>query len=84
MVKKKETFREKIESLLMAAQKQRHKKPIVSSEDRWECKQNSKVIYAVDRDQTINPIISECSKLAQKKYKARHDWVSKVIHWEMC
>ena len=22
--------------------------------------------------------------MAQKKYKARHDWVGKVIHWEMC
>ena len=33
---------------------------------------------------TINHIISECSKLAQRAYKARHDWVGKVIHWEMC
>ena len=39
--------------------------------------------YAVT-DETINHIISECSKLAQKEYKTRHDWVSKVIHWEMC
>ena len=37
-----------------------------------------------DRDETINHIISDCSKLAQKVYKARHDWVGKVIHWEMC
>ena len=37
-----------------------------------------------DRDETINHIISECSKLAQKEYKSRHDWVGKVIHWEMC
>ena len=22
--------------------------------------------------------------MAQKGYKARHDWVGKVIHWEMC
>ena len=29
-------------------------------------------------------IISECSKLAQKEYKTRHDWVGKVIYWEMC
>ena len=28
--------------------------------------------------------ISECSKLAQKEYKARHDLVGKVIHREMC
>ena len=37
-----------------------------------------------DRDETINHIISECSKLAQKEYKTKHDWVGKVIHWEMC
>ena len=32
----------------------------------------------------INHIINECSKLAQKEYKTRHDLVGKVIHWEMC
>ena len=37
-----------------------------------------------DRNETINHIISECSKLAQKEYKTRPDWVGKVIHWEMC
>ena len=29
-------------------------------------------------------IISECSKYARKEYKARHDWVGRVIHWDMC
>ena len=46
--------------------------------------QNSKCRLCGNRDETINHIISECSKLAQKRYKARHDWVGKVIHWEMC
>ena len=32
----------------------------------------------------VNFIISECSKLTQKKYKTRHDRVGKVIHWELC
>ena len=36
-----------------------------------------------DRDETIHHIISECRKLAQKEYKTRHDWVGKVIHWEI-
>ena len=36
-----------------------------------------------DRDETINHIISECSNLAQKEYKASHDWVGKVVHREM-
>ena len=46
--------------------------------------QNSKCKICCDRDEIINPIISECRKLAQKQDKARHDWVGKVIHWEMC
>ena len=37
-----------------------------------------------DRDETINYIIRECSKLAQKEIKNRHDLVDKVIHWELC
>ena len=35
-------------------------------------------------DETTNHIISECSKLAQKEYKTRVDWVGKVIHRELC
>ena len=46
--------------------------------------QNSRCWLCGDRDETINHIISECSKLAQKEYKARHDWIGKGIHWEMC
>ncbi len=46
--------------------------------------QSSKCRLCGDRDKTINHIISECSKFAQKENKARHDWVGKVIHWEMC
>ena len=33
---------------------------------------------------TINHIISECSQLAQRENKTRHDWVDKVIHRELC
>ena len=46
--------------------------------------QNSKCRLCGDRDETFNHIISECSKLAQKEYKTRHDCVGKLIHWEMC
>ena len=45
--------------------------------------QNSKCWLCGDWDETINHIISECRKLAQE-YKARHDLVGKLIHWEMC
>ncbi len=35
-------------------------------------------------DETINHLISECSKMAQKEYKRRHDWEGKMIHWDIC
>ena len=46
--------------------------------------QNGKCRLCGDGDETINHMISERSKLAQREYKTRHDWVGKVIHWEMC
>ena len=71
------------ESLLIAAQdnaiRTNHIKARID-----KTQQNSKCRLCGDRDETINHIISKCSKLAQKEYKARHDWVGKVIHREMC
>ena len=76
-------FKREIESLQMAAQnstiRTNHIKAMTDKTQK-----NSKCRLCGDRDETINHIISECSKLAQKEYKARHDWVGKVIHWEMC
>ena len=46
--------------------------------------QNSKCRMCGERDETVNHIISECSKLAQREYKTRPDWVGKAIHWELC
>ena len=45
--------------------------------------QNSKCRLCGNRDETINHIISKCSKLAQNEFKTRHDWVGKGIHWEL-
>ena len=76
-------FKRETESLLIAAQdnaiRTNHIKARID-----KTQQNSKWRLCGDRDETINHIISECSKLAQREYKARHDWVGKVIHWKMC
>ena len=32
----------------------------------------------------LNPILIECSKLAQKKYMTKCDWLRKAIHWKLC
>ena len=37
-----------------------------------------------DKNETINHMISECSKLVLKEYKTRCGWVGNVIHWELC
>ena len=36
------------------------------------------------KSESISHLVSECSKLSQKKYKARHDSVAQIIHWELC
>ena len=37
-----------------------------------------------DRTVTVNDIICECNKLAQKEYKSRHEWVGKAAHSQLC
>ena len=80
---RKGNFLRETESLLIAAQNNaiwtNHIKVRVD-----KTQQNTKCWLCCDRHETINHIRSECSKLAQTEYKARHDRVSKVIHWEIC
>ena len=70
------------ESLLIAAQNNaietNHIKVRID-----KTQQNSKCRLCGNRGEMINHI-SEWSKLAQKQYQTRHDWVSKMIHWELC
>ena len=77
---RKGNLKRETESLLIAAQdnaiRTNHIKARID-----KTQQNSKCRLYGDREETINHIRS---KLAQKEYKARHDWVGKVIHWEMC
>ena len=37
----------------------------------------------IDRDERINFTISECCRLTENECKNRHDWVGKVINWEL-
>ena len=80
---RKGSLKRETKSLLIAAQvnaiKTNHIKARID-----KTQQNNKCRLCGDRNETINHIISECSKFAQKEYKARHDWVGSVTHWEMC
>ena len=69
---RKGNFKRETESLLIAAQDSAIRTNHIRARiDKTQ--QNSKCRLCGDRDETINHIISECSKLAQREYKARHD-----------
>ena len=71
---RKGKLKRETESLLIAAQENAIRTNHIKARiDKMQ--QNSKCRLCSDRYEAINHIISECSKLAQKEYKARHDWV---------
>ena len=80
---RKGSFKRETQSLLMAAQnsaiRTNHIKATI-----FKTQQNIKCRLCGNRDETINHIISECNKMAQKEYNAWHDLVGKGIHLEMC
>ena len=83
MWQRKGNLKRETESLLIAAQNNAMRTNHIKARiDKTQ--QNCRYRLCGDRDETINHIISECSKLAQKEYKTRHDWVGKVIHRELC
>ena len=80
---RKGSLKRETESRLIAAQNNAIETNYVKARiDKTQ--QNSWYRLCGDWDETINHIINECSKLAQKEYKTRPDWVGKVNHWELC
>ena len=81
-VTKKGNLKRETESLLIATQNNNIRTNYLKARMNMT-RQNSKDRLCGNRDETINHIISECCKLAQKVYKTRYDWVGKEIHWEL-
>ena len=48
-----------------------------------KCNRTAIVDYAEKRNKTVTAIASECSLVAQKWYKNRHDKIGNVIHWKL-
>ena len=70
------------ESLLIAAQNNAIRTNYIKARiDKTQ--QNSRCWLCGKRNEMINHTISKCSRLAQKEYKTRYDWVGKVIHLEL-
>ena len=73
---KKET-----ESLVVAAQNQSIRINLVKAKiDKIQGDSLCRVCRKVD--ESIDHIVSGCSKLAQKEYKRRHDNLGKIVHWK--
>ena len=76
------TLKRETETLIMAAQEQAIRTNLIKAKiDKTQ--QESKCRMCDQADESINHILSECSKMAQKEYKRRHDWVGKKVHWEV-
>ena len=37
-----------------------------------------------DREETVDHLVSSCSKIAQTDYKERHNKVAAMLHWNLC
>ena len=37
-----------------------------------------------ENNESVGHLVSECSKLAQKEHKRKHDNVARIVHWELC
>ena len=76
----KENLKRETEFLLIAAQNNTIRTNYIKVKIDYRL-QNNKCRLHDGRHETLNHIISEGNKLWQK---TRHDWVWKVIHWELC
>ena len=82
-IMKEKLEKRETESLLIAAQNNAIRTNyIIMKTDNIH--HNSKCRLCGDKDEMFNHIVSKCSKLEQKEFKTRYDWVGKVIPWELC
>ena len=70
------------ESLIVAAQNQSRRTNLVKAKiDKSQIDSLLRMCRKVD--ESIDDIVSGCSKLAQKEYKRSHDNLGKIVHWKL-
>ena len=70
------------ESLIVTAQNQSRRTNLVKAKIE-KSRRDSLCIVCRKVDESIDHIVSGCSKLAQKEYKRRHDNLGKIVHWKL-
>ena len=71
------------EALISSAQEQAIRKNYVKYHID-ECVDSPSCRMCGKTGETVSHIVSECSKLAQREYKRRHDIVATMVHWKLC
>ena len=75
-------LRRETEILIVAAQNQSIRTNLVKAKiDKSQRDSLCRVCRKVD--ESIDHIVSGCSKLTQKEYKRRHDNLGKIVHWKL-
>ena len=79
---KRGCLKRQTESLLIAAQDQalgiNYRKARIE-----RIRKSANCRMCKEKDETVTHLVSECSKLAQKEYKRRHDKVATVVYWSI-
>ena len=70
------------ESLILAAQEQAVRTNVVKA--KIDNTQEQSKCRMCRKRTRLNHLISECSKMAQREYKRRNDWVGRRVHWDVC
>ena len=77
---KRGSLKRETESLIIAAQDQalrtNHRKAKIEKQEV-----SSLCRMCQNKDETVTHLVSECSKMAQREYKGRHDKVASAVHW---
>ena len=75
-------FKRETESLIVIAQNQSIRTNLVKA--KIEISQGDSLCRVCRKvDESINHIVSGCSKLAQKEYKRGHENLGKIVHWKL-
>ena len=69
------------ESLVVAAQNQSIITNLVKA--KTDKSHGDSLCRVCRKVESIDHIVSGCSKLAQKEYKRRHDNLGKIVHWKL-
>ena len=70
------------ESLIVAAQNQSIRANLVKAKTD-KTQKDTLCRLCKKADESIDHVVSVCSKLAQKEYERRHDNLGKIVHWKL-